>query len=91
MINKYLIRFFNGDEKPITLPVKAENPEVVSNNIIAAYQERWLSFPVTDKFTRDLGAERISVNLEKVKYFRVEKPTKVMLENYDEKDFILFE
>ncbi|MGG5254038.1 hypothetical protein ACQYAD_11140 [Neobacillus sp. SM06] len=91
MVNKYIIRFFNVDEQPITLPVKAESAEIVSDKIIALYKQRWLSFPVTDKYTRTFGSERMTVNLEKVKYFKVEKPTKVMLETYSENDFILFE
>lgn len=90
MKNKYLIRFFNEDEQPITLPVKGENPEIITEKVIAAYQKRWLSFPLTDKYTRVFGSERITVNLEKVKYFKIEKPTKRMLEKYDEQDFIEF-
>ncbi len=91
MVNKYVIHFFNEDEQPITLPVKAENPERVSDKIIALYNQRWLSFPVTDKYSRIFGSERITVNLEKVKYFKIEKASKVMLEKYDENDFIPFE
>lgn len=88
MQNKYLIRFFQEDEHPITLPVKAESTGSVSEKIIAAYQKKWLSFPIRDKYTRGMDSERITVNLEKVKYFKVETPTRQMLERFDEMDFI---
>lgn len=90
-VDKYLIRFFNEDEYPITLPVRAKSPEVISDKIIAASQQRWLSFSIADRYSRVFGSEVITVNLEKVKYFKVEKATKVVLEKYEEQDFVVFD
>lgn len=90
MINKYVIKFFYDEEHTIEIPVKATSPEVISNKITAAHMKKeiWLTFPARDKYSRVLGGERISVNLDKVKYFKVERPTNRYNERFEDEDFV---
>ncbi|MDP4084624.1 MAG: hypothetical protein Q8934_08405 [Bacillota bacterium] len=93
MKNRFLLKFFYDQEHFIILPVKASNPESLSNKITDSLKDerKWFSFPAKDKQTRVMGSERITVNLEKVTYFKIEIPTKVHLEKYFEDDFIEWE
>lgn len=90
MKNLYLLKFYYDREHSITLPVKASNPERLSNIITDAYinKKTWISFPVKDKQNRILGRERITVNLDEVKYFKIEAPTRVYLESFSEEEYI---
>jgi hypothetical protein len=88
--NRYLVKFYYDEEHSITLPIKAESTGEISDKIISAYVNKniWISFPARDKYSGVSGSERITVNLEKVKYFKVENPTKLYLERYSDEDFI---
>jgi hypothetical protein len=90
MKHNYLVKFYYSEGDAVTLPVKADNAEAISEKIISAHLNKniWLSFPTRDKYTRVLGSERITVNLEKIKYFKDEKPTRLYIEKYGEDDFI---
>jgi hypothetical protein len=90
MKNRYLVKFYYDEEHSVTLPVKAENTGEISDKIISAYLNKniWISFPARDKYSGVSGAERITVNLDKVKYFKVENPTKLYLERYRDEDFL---
>ncbi|MDP4163559.1 MAG: hypothetical protein Q8906_02560 [Bacillota bacterium] len=93
MENKYVIRFFYEEKHFVAIPVLATNPETVSKSIISAHQnkEGWLSFPARDKYNRILGSERITINLDKVKYFKVERVSNLYNEKFEEKDFFEME
>jgi hypothetical protein len=90
MKNKYLVKFYYDEEHAVTLPVKAVSTGDISDKIISAYLNKniWISFPARDKYSGESGAERVSINLEKVKYFKVENPTKLLLDKYSDVDFI---
>lgn len=90
MSNRYVLRFFYDEEHSLAVPVKAANAEMVSQKVISSYlkKDSWISFPVRDKYNRVMGSELISVNLVKVKYFKVEIPTKLYQDKFDETDFI---
>jgi hypothetical protein len=90
MKNRYLVKFFYDEGHSVILPVKAESTGEISDKIVTAYLNKklWISFPVRDKYSGVSGSERVTINLEKVKYFRIENPTKLYLEKCTDADFI---
>ncbi|WML44466.1 hypothetical protein [Neobacillus sp. PS3-40] len=93
MKKRYLVKFYYDEVHSVTLPVKAESPEEISDKIMTAYENKniWISFPTKDKYSGISGSERITVNLNKVNFFKVENPTKLYLERYSDEDFIDWE
>ncbi|NHM31152.1 hypothetical protein [Neobacillus terrae] len=87
MENKFILQFFYNEDSSISIPVKGENAEEISKRIIEQ-NKPWISFPLRDKFTKKLGSEYVTINIEKVKYFKVEKQINSVTSRFDESDFV---
>jgi hypothetical protein len=87
MENKFILRFFYNEDSSISIPIKGENAEEISKRIIEQ-NKTWISFPLRDKYTKKLGSEFVTINIEKVKYFKVEKQINSLSSKFDEGDFV---
>lgn len=88
MTTKFIVQFWFAEKDSIMLPVKASSYKIVSDKIIAAFKdEKWISFPTKDGLRK---FECTTIFLEKVKFFQIEKPSRSLLEKYNEDDYILW-
>ncbi|MFD2443922.1 hypothetical protein ACFSO7_07975 [Bacillus sp. CGMCC 1.16607] len=86
MSNKFIVRFYFSEKEFIQLPMKAANYQIISDKIISAFKgDKWISFPSKEGLRK---IDCTTIFLEKIMYFQIEKPTKVLLEKYSEEDYI---